>query len=166
MGSTVCYAATPVYARRFIRGLRPMVSAVLEIGFAFVFATVLAFAFERPLATQVRPEAVVAVVWLGLFGSGLAYVAFFRLIAHWGATRTALVAYLLPVVGITLGVLVLGEHVEVRTILGTALIIGGVALVSSTGGIRRLLGARGTGDGERAHVAEPVGAPPLPDENA
>ena len=104
-----------------------------------VVTTVLAFTFEHPLASQVRPDAVFAVVWLGMLGSGLAYVAFYRLIAHWGATRTALVAYLLPVVGILLGVIVLREQVDARTLLGTVLIIGGVGLVNSRSGVRRLL---------------------------
>jgi drug/metabolite transporter (DMT)-like permease len=141
VGSSICYAAAPVYARRFIKGLRPMIPAAFEIGFAFVITTVLAFALERPLATQVRPDAIFAVVWLGLLGSGLAYIAFFRLVGHWGATRTALVAYLLPVVGIALGVIVLRERIDARTLLGTVLIIGGVALVNSRSSLRRLLSA-------------------------
>ena len=62
----------------------------------------------------------------------------FRLFAHWGATRTTLVAYLLPVVGIVLGYLVLAEPVDARLILGTALVIAGVALVNGRWGRRRL----------------------------
>ena len=50
-----------------------------------------------------------------------------------------LVAYLLPVVGILLGVIVLREQVDARTLLGTVLIIGGVGLVNSRSGVRRLL---------------------------
>jgi drug/metabolite transporter (DMT)-like permease len=71
------------------------------------------------------------VVWLGLLGSGLAYLLFFRLLRTWGATRTSLVAYLLPVVGIVLGVLVLREPVDLRLIVGTALVIGGIAIVNA-----------------------------------
>ncbi len=77
------------------------------------------------------PDAILAVVWLGLLGSGAAYLVFFRLLGKWGATRTSLVAYLLPVVGIALGVLVVGETVDLRIIAGTALIIGGVTLVNA-----------------------------------
>jgi drug/metabolite transporter (DMT)-like permease len=83
---------------------------------------------------------VISVLWLGILGSGLAYLAFFRLLGRWGATRTSLVAYLLPVVGIVLGVLVLSEQMDARILLGTALVIGGVALVNSRFGQRRLFG--------------------------
>lgn len=140
VGSSISYAAGAVYARRNVRGLRPMIPALFQVGFAFLITAALALAFERPLPTSLRPDAVFAVVWLGILGSGLAYLAFFRLLAHWGATRTALVAYLLPVVGIVLGVLVLSEQVDARILAGTGLVIGGVALVNSRYGRRPLFG--------------------------
>jgi drug/metabolite transporter (DMT)-like permease len=77
-----------------------------------------------------------AVTWLGLLGSGLAYLLFFRILGRWGATRTSMVAYLLPVYGIALGALVLHEPIDVRLLVGTALVIGGVALVNSRFGAR------------------------------
>jgi drug/metabolite transporter (DMT)-like permease len=52
-----------------------------------------------------------------------------------------LVAYLLPVYGIVLGFLVLQEPVDVTLIVGTALVIAGVALVNSPWGQRRLFRA-------------------------
>ena len=64
----------------------------------------------------------------------------FRLFAHWGATRTTLVAYLLPVVGIVLGYLVLEEPVDARLIVGTALVIAGVGSSTARFGRRRLFG--------------------------
>jgi drug/metabolite transporter (DMT)-like permease len=140
IGSSLSYAAGGVYARRNVRELRPMIAAVFQVGFAFVITAVLALVLERPFATVVRPDTVISVLWLGILGSGLAYLAFFRLLGRWGATRTSLVAYLLPVVGIALGVLVLSEQMDARILLGTALVIGGVALVNSRFGQRRLFG--------------------------
>ncbi|MEK6190776.1 MAG: DMT family transporter [Chloroflexota bacterium] len=140
IGSSISYAVGAVYARRNVRELRPMIAAVFQVGFAFVITSVLALVLERPFATVVRPDTVISVLWLGILGSGLAYLAFFRLLGRWGATRTSLVAYLLPVVGIALGVLVLSEQMDARILLGTALVIGGVALVNSRFGQRRLFG--------------------------
>jgi drug/metabolite transporter (DMT)-like permease len=90
----------------------------------------------------VRPDgqAIFAILWLGILGSGLAYLFVFRLFAHWGATRTTLVAYLLPPVGIVLGYLVLQEPVDARLILGTGLVIAGIGLVNSRFGRRRVFG--------------------------
>ncbi len=67
----------------------------------------------------------------------------FRLLGRIGATRTSLVAYLLPIFGIAAGALVFQETVDARVLAGTGLVIGGVALVNSRFGQRRLFG-RGT----------------------
>lgn len=125
------YAAGAVYARRTVSGLRPVVPAFLQVAIAFVMSGILAVALEAPTSLDYGPGAILAVLWLGLLGSGLAYLAYFRLIRAWGATRTTAVAYLLPVVGIVLGVLVVGETIDLRIIAGTALIIGGVTLVNA-----------------------------------
>jgi drug/metabolite transporter (DMT)-like permease len=142
IGSSISYAAGNVYARHNVRGLRPMVQAFFQVFFALVIILILAFIVERPLSLDWNGSALFAVVWLGLLGSGLAYLSFFRLLAHWGSTRSSMVAYLLPVVGIVLGFIVLHETIDIRVLLGAALIVGGVALVNSPFGQRRLFGRR------------------------
>jgi drug/metabolite transporter (DMT)-like permease len=147
IGSTISYACGAVYARRNIHGLRPMIPALFQVGLAFAIVSVLAFVFERPLTVfgSMTPTSLFAVVWLGLLGSGLAYLLFFRILSVWGATRTSMVAYLLPVYGIALGALVLHEKVDGRLLIGTALVIGGVALVNSRYGARPLFQRGPTG---------------------
>jgi drug/metabolite transporter (DMT)-like permease len=142
LGSSLAYALGNVYSRRNVRGLPPLVPAVFQVTFAFLIVGVIALVVERPWET-VRPDpaAWFSVIWLGVFGSGLAYMLYFRLLGRWGATRTALVAYLLPIYGIVLGFLVLQEHIDITLILGTALIIAGVAIVNSPRGQRRLFRA-------------------------
>jgi len=144
LGSTVSYGVGAVYARRNVHHLRPMIPALFQVAFAFLIVAVLALVLERPLEVSWTTDAVIAVVWLGLLSSGLAYLAFFRLLSRVGATRTSLVAYILPVVGILSGALMFGEGVDARVLLGTALVLGGVALVNSRFGERRLFGRRDT----------------------
>jgi drug/metabolite transporter (DMT)-like permease len=130
IGAAASYAAGGVYARRFVHGLRPMIPAMFQVGFALVMVGIPAILLEGPIRLDIRADALFAVIWLGLLGSGAAYLVFFRLLGAWGATRTSLVAYLLPIWGIVLGALVLSEPIDVRLILGTALVIGGIALVN------------------------------------
>jgi drug/metabolite transporter (DMT)-like permease len=133
IGSSISYAAGGVYARRFVHGLRPMIPAMVQVGFALAITAVLALVFESPITFPMRFDAILAVVWLGMLGSGAAYIVFFRLLGNWGATRTSLVAYLLPVYGIALGAIVLSERVDTRLVLGTLLVIAGIALVNLRG---------------------------------
>jgi drug/metabolite transporter (DMT)-like permease len=139
LGSSLSYAIGNVYARIKVRGLAPLIPAVFQVTFALLIVASLALVLERPWETaQPDAQAWFSIVWLGVFGSGIAYLAYFRLLSRWGATRTALVAYVLPVIGIVLGFLVLQEPIGLSLIAGTGLIIAGVALVNGRWGRRRL----------------------------
>ena len=138
IGATISYAVGNVYAKAHVHGLRPMIPALFQVFFGLLVVGTLALVFEKPLAVVPAPEAIFAVVWLGVFGSSLAYLFYFRILQHWGATRTSMVAYLLPVVGILLGAIVLSETVSISTLIGAVLVIGGIALVSSRFGTRPL----------------------------
>jgi drug/metabolite transporter (DMT)-like permease len=126
------------------RKMTPVELGLVQSVLGGVMIGVLALLLERgPGGLPVlpaTPEGWLAVSWLGLLGSGVAYLLFFHLIAAWGATRTTLVTYIMPPVGILLGVVVLRESMDLRVIVGTALIIGGIALVNSRFGQRRLYG--------------------------
>lgn len=137
IGSTTSYAAGGVYARRYLQGVKPMINALFEVGFALVIAAVLAIVFDHGIRLPTRTDAVFSVIWLGALGSGLAFLIFFRLLGRWGATRTSLVAYVIPVVGLVLGAVVLQEPVDGRLVLGTALIIAGIGVVNLRFGARR-----------------------------
>ena len=138
IGAAASYAVGGVYARRNVHGLRPMIPALFQVGIALVMMSIPALLLERPWERGLTPEALLAVAWLGLLGSGAAYLIFFHLLGHWGATRTSLVAYLLPIWGIALGALFLQEPIDLRLLFGTALIIGGIALVNMRRGSRPL----------------------------
>lgn len=130
IGAAASYALGGVYARRNVHGLRPMIPALLQVALALVMVSIPALLLERPWEARLTAEALFAVAWLGLLGSGLAYLVFFRLLGRWGATRTTLVAYLLPIWGLVLGALVLSEPIDARLLVGTALVIGGIGLVN------------------------------------
>ena len=140
LGAAFSYAVGAVYSRRNVRGLPPMVPAVFQVSFAAVFVSVLALLFEHPWTVTPDAQAIFSILWLGIFGSGIAYLLVFRLFSNWGATRTTLIAYVIPPVGIVLGVLVLDEPIDIRIVLGTALVVAGVGLVNSKFGRRRLFG--------------------------
>jgi drug/metabolite transporter (DMT)-like permease len=69
-------------------------------------------------------------LWLGLLGSGIAYVLFFGLIQNIGATRTSIVTYISPGISLILGVVFNGESLHWTLLAGLVLIIGGAIIVN------------------------------------
>ncbi|MEJ0003910.1 MAG: DMT family transporter [Pararobbsia sp.] len=59
---------------------------------------------------------------LGVFCTGVAYVLYFRLIAHVGAAFAASVTFLVPVFGMIWGALFLGERVTPLMLAGCVVI--------------------------------------------
>jgi len=138
LAAAISYAVGGVYARRFVSGLPPIIPAFTQVALALAISGALALVFEQPFGLEYSAAAIGSLIWLGVFGSGLVYLIYFRLLRTWGATRTSLVAYVMPVVGIVLGVAVAGEPIDMRIIAGTVLVIAGVALVNSRYGRRPL----------------------------
>ena len=75
-------------------------------------------------------EAVASVAALGLGGTALGLLMYLRLLEDHGSAKASLVVYLLPVVALVYGALFLDETVRITSIVGLALILGGVALGS------------------------------------
>ncbi len=153
--SCVSYAAGAVFLRRAIgtrpliddpvvgrRALRPLEIALPQNIVALAIVLPLALLFETGAGSPVPPDATawLSVIWLGLVGSAIAYLLYYRLLNAWGAYRASLITYAMPVVGILLGVLVLNEVIGLQTLAGTAMVIGGIALANAPFGRRVIYG--------------------------
>ena len=124
------YAVGASYARHRIRSTHRYVVAGGTLVFAAIYTTILALATDGGLIVPTQLDTLIAVAWLGLLGSFVAYVLFFFLIEHLGATIASMVTYIFPVVGVGLGVLLLGERMDLRLAIGTALVLAGIAVVT------------------------------------
>lgn len=74
-----------------------------------------------------------AFVYLIIFGSIIGFTAYSWLLRNVTPARAATYAYVNPVVAVLLGWLFAGETVNARTMLGTAIIVGSVWLITSRG---------------------------------
>jgi drug/metabolite transporter (DMT)-like permease len=123
--SSAVFAGGNVLGRRFIRGIHPLLAAWAQSTFAFAFEVPLALIAGRfPGSWNLGPTT--AVLWLGAIGTAVAYYLYFHFIQTWGSTRTSWNTYLQPVVGLGLGVVVLGETLPARALIGIGLVIVGV----------------------------------------
>jgi drug/metabolite transporter (DMT)-like permease len=132
--SSLCYAVGAVFTRQNLRDVPPLTIATYAVPIAAAESLLISVLFAPPHLAHVGPKVVVAVLWLGILGTGLAYSLSYYVLSHWGASRYSMVAYMLPSVGLLLGVIVLHEALDWRIAAGSLLVIASVALAS----VRRL----------------------------
>jgi drug/metabolite transporter (DMT)-like permease len=124
------YAVSSIYARRITLNQSPAVRAILPLLGADLLLWMVTPLAESPLHLPRLPLTWMAVLWLGVMGVSLAYILYFYLLHSVGPTRTVLVTYVFPLVGVILGVLFLGEKLDWNLIAGGLMIIGGIILVN------------------------------------
>jgi drug/metabolite transporter (DMT)-like permease len=71
----------------------------------------------------------VALAYLILFGSVIAFTAYNWLLEHYSPTLVATHTYINPIVAVLLGWLLAGEHVTLNVLMAGAMVIGAVVLV-------------------------------------
>jgi drug/metabolite transporter (DMT)-like permease len=126
--ASACYATSAVIIRRYLRRVDPLTVAggSLMIGGLTILPITLLAVRPLPSPASVSLESGLAVVVLALLNTVVAYFLFYHLIDTWGATRTTLVTYTMPPVGVTLGAIFLDEIVDWKIVVGAALILGGI----------------------------------------
>ena len=128
LAATLSYGVAASYAKRRLAGVDPLaVAAGSQLAAALLLlAPAAALWPSRP----VGPTAWGAVLGLGVACTAVAYVLYFRLIAHVGPARAIAVTFLIPPFAITWGALFLGETLTPRTIAGAAIVLAGTALAT------------------------------------
>jgi drug/metabolite transporter (DMT)-like permease len=113
-------------ARRHLTGLPPAALASATLGCAALLT--LPFAIAQWPRTPIPLESWASAGALGVLCTGLAFVAYYRLIARIGASRTSTVTYLIPLFGVVWAWLILGEAVTWSMAIAGVMILGSVAI--------------------------------------
>jgi drug/metabolite transporter (DMT)-like permease len=86
-------------------------------------------AFAGPHPSALRPASVAAMIFLGIAGSGFAYLIYYSLLAHISATHVVAVTYLIPIWGLLWGYLA-HESVGWTAYVGVVIVIAGLVLLN------------------------------------
>ncbi|CAB5062975.1 unannotated protein [freshwater metagenome] len=123
------YGITYPYTTKFVfpRKARPEVLAALQVTFGgiillpfFIMGGIKKFEF--------MPISIISVIALGAITSGLAPIWHFRLLSIIGSSITSSVAYMTPIVAVTVGVVLLGEPITWNEPVGGAIVLAGTAI--------------------------------------
>jgi drug/metabolite transporter (DMT)-like permease len=133
-----CYGASYPYSTRNVIPLKLKPEALATGQLIMAAVTLLPFFLISGISNDFyRPQSVIAMLCLGIFGSGFAYIWNFAITAAAGSAIASTVTYLTPVVAVIVGFLYLGEVIVWNEIVGAIIVIMGALL--SQGRLNRLV---------------------------
>jgi drug/metabolite transporter (DMT)-like permease len=80
------------------------------------------------LPTTLSSRVVLSVIYLGIFGSVVGFILYYYLLKHLEPRQTALLTLLTPINSLFLGQYLNGEVIDTKVWIGTAIVIGGLAI--------------------------------------
>ena len=126
LAASALYALSSFVVKGPFRGVPAIATSAISCAVATVCVLPVALLTRHAGAPGLR--AVLSVTALGVVGTALAFVIFYRLIAEIGAGRASLVSYLAPGVALFYGAVFLDEEITVAAVGGLALILAGVGV--------------------------------------
>ena len=130
LGCSLSWAAATVYMKWVKATVAPLANAAWQLLFGFLFITVGMLVFDgHPRLWPLHTPALLAVIYVGVFGVGLAHFLWWAIVARLPTVTAAIGSLLVPVVGVVASVIILGERPTAFDIIGFVLIFSAAASV-------------------------------------
>jgi drug/metabolite transporter (DMT)-like permease len=129
MLTAICYGFAAHLSKKYLQQVSVYLIAFITLAASSLFAG-LFMMFTRPpeISTIFELDYFAAIMGLGFFCSGLAYILYYTILQKGNAQFVTMVTYLVPPFAIGWGVLLLDEELSLSLIAGLAFILTGVYL--------------------------------------
>jgi drug/metabolite transporter (DMT)-like permease len=126
--AVTCYGLSFPIIKKYLTPLNLKAEALAASQVTAATVTLLPFYLIDGIAkAEYRTGPILAMIALGVFGSGLAYIWTFQIVERAGSSVASSVTYLTPVVAVFVGWLFLGEHISWHEPVGGAIVLLGAA---------------------------------------
>lgn len=129
--ASMSWAFGSVLSKRWSTSRDAFVASAWQMAFAGLVNLCVSGLFQEYHSAVWTVRGLSAIVYLIIFGSWVGFSAYIWLLNHVPTAKVSTYAYVNPVVAVFLGWLVLHERVDVYILSGSAIILAGVALVTS-----------------------------------
>ena len=134
LGST-CYVIGGILTLKISKKKNENVTASILIwGSIIVFP--ISMYFEQPWNLSPSMDSMIALLYLGVFPTGVAWLLRFNILKNNGLVFQSQVAYLIPIFGVVLGFIFLNELITSKVLVSLLLVILGIYLVKKSSKIK------------------------------
>ncbi len=125
LGGSLCYAVSGVFVRK-IKDIPPTRFSGLILGMASAVLIPYALLSGQPDWSSISTEAIFSLIYLGVFPTALGYILRYHLIRTIGQSYFTLGLNLIPIFGVSLGALILGEPITINLLVALILVVAGL----------------------------------------
>ena len=126
--AALLYGIAAHYSKRSLKGCPPLaVASGSLIGASLILLPTMPWSYSDQMPSMKSWFCAIA---LGILCTGIAYMLYFRMIEHYGASKSMTVAYLIPIFGVIWGFVFLNEPLTFRMLVGGTVVLAGTVLVT------------------------------------
>jgi len=128
--ASLFYAGSAVYIRKTTQDIPGILRSTVPMFSASIIMWIMTLITENSVHLPKLELTWAALLFLGIIGSGLAFLMAFYLIHEIGPTRSTMVTYIFPLGGVILGVTFLHEQISWQILSGGFLIVSSLVIVN------------------------------------
>lgn len=119
-----------VYTRWLVQKIEPTRTVVWQMAWSVPLFLVVAAVSEPPVYGRVTWQALAAITYQGAVVAGICFIIWAQLLRRHAAGTLSMFGFLVPITGIALSSLFFGEPLRMTLVLGGALVLAGVYVVT------------------------------------
>ena len=129
--AALSYGVAIIYSRIHLMKEKPLYAPASQLLVTSLYLIPFAYFVEGSVnPATVSFEAFGALLVLGVFGTAIAFVIYYRVLSSSSASYLSMVTYLMPIFGIALGTIFLNEVLSYEAIIGAVMIVMGIMIAN------------------------------------
>ena len=141
--AALSYAIAIIFSKRYLLNSRPMHAPTAQLLITSLYLLPLGFVMDPPASFAVISwQAIGAVLVLGVLGTALAFILYYKILERAGASFLSFSVYIVPVYGVILGMVIMDEVLSTEAIIGAMVILSGLFIANGSFNFRRMVRAR------------------------
>jgi len=129
LSATVIWSCSVIYLKRIIGAFSAFQITLYSMVFSVPVFLLEALLWDAPMVTKLDFKIIGAVLYQSLITATFGFVTWNRLLQKYGAVALHSFVFIMPIAGVALGGLVLGEPITSKILIALALIVVGILIV-------------------------------------
>lgn len=133
VGCVLSWSVYTIVGKALLSKIKPLVAVCYScVAGTLMLISLSLFTGHLTELVSMRMSSMYAIGYLAVLGTALGFIWFYDGVKRLGAGNAVLYVNLVPVSGVILGILILGEKPDISLLIGGSLVIGGLLLVNTS----------------------------------